>query len=122
MGKTISGATQKLVVDGTVIGREDGLTGFTLTPTTDNFTTTSEGVTVTQNAGGVALEGSFSVLETENTQTVFLGKNGLRQSLDWSRQDTPFLNKECVVLVEHAFEDRGPRRFNVTFFVDGEPT
>ena len=71
MGKTISGATQKLIVDGTVINREDGLTGFTLTPTTDNFTITSEGVTVTQNAGGVALEGSFSVLETEKYANCF---------------------------------------------------
>ena len=123
MARTNSGANQVLRVNGIRIEREDGLTNFSLTPTTDTYTTTSEGVTVAENAGGVALEGSFAVLETENTQEMFLGKNGSREELQWTLGvQTAIDDQVCVLLVEHTFEDRGPRRFNITFLVDGPPT
>lgn len=122
MADSRSGASQLLTIGGTQLTREDGVTGFRLNYDTAKFTTTSGGITSVQNEGRVAVGGSYNVLETERTMPLLLGKNGARINHTWNdglanRMDSA----ECICLVSRVFEDRGARRYQVAFTIDGDP-
>jgi len=117
-----SGSAQTLKVDSVTFDSLDGLSNVDLTPTTDTYTIAGGGIVTTHNAGGVMYSGGFSVVETEDSNQVLLGQNGARKTIVWNDGVAERLNAECILTVERVFEDRGPRRYNVTFMVDGELT
>ena len=123
MASSRSGASQTLTIGNTALQEEDNLQGFALNFDPATFDKTSGGVTTTENAGPVAVGGSFSCYETERTLPLLLGRNGARVDLTWTDgTDTPLDDKECILTVSRVFEDRGPRRFQVDFEVDGTPS
>ena len=123
MASTRSGAAQTLTIGTVALQPEDGLEGVTLTPSTDTYTVTSGGIERVANAGGVTVAGSFTCLETERTNGLLLGQNGARVKLTFARvSGKTDLAQQCVLTVSRNFEDRGARKFAVSFMVDGDPT
>ena len=119
MASTRSGSNQSLHIGNIALAQDDGLEGFTLNVEGDTIAVTSGGLSTVSNAGGIAGSGSFTCLETQNTNDALLGKNGARLILQWSVGGTQRLNANCILTVTRVFEDRGARKFNVDFLVDG---
>lgn len=123
MADSRSGAAQLLTVGGVALDETDNVQGFRLNYDPSTFSKSSGGVTSEQNAGPVAVGGSFRCYETDRTLPLFLGRNCDREDFAWTDgTDTPLNDKECVMLVGRTFEDRGARYFEITFAVDGSPT
>jgi len=115
-----SGAATELSITGATFGREDGLGAVSVNFDPSTFDVTSGGLMRTQNAGQVAVNGSFSVLETDNTNAGLLGKNGARTTLSYNDGVTQVIDAAQVILsVSESGESRGAVRFNVDFMVDG---
>jgi len=122
MASSRSGSNQTLRVGSTLLTRADGLESVSLTNTGDTISITSEGLTTVNNSGGTAHSGSFTCAETDNTNSVFLGKNGSRQRLEWTVGGTVQLYQFCILTISRMFVDRGVRQFQVDFVVDGQLT
>lgn len=123
MADSRSGSAQVLTFGGRTLTEEDNVQGFRLDFDPATFTKSSGGVTSEQNAGPVAVGGSFRCYETLNTVPVMLGKNGARQNMTWTDGTTTAVDdKEVIALIGRTLEDRGARYFDVTFAVDGSPS
>jgi len=123
MARGRSGSAQTMTVGVVELDTEAGLGPVSVALEPSEFEVTSGGLTRTQNAGQVAAEISFSVLETEVTNALFLGRNGARDTITWSDGATTVLDNAAVVLtVTRSMEARGPRRFEVEAMVDGSVT
>lgn len=123
MADSISGAGGELTIGSTTLQPEDGLGDWELIPNAATFDVVSGGLSTVEQAGPVAWSGSFSCLETERTNGVLLGRNSVRVNLKYEDTDgTDRLDAECVLGVTRTLEDRGARRFEVEFTVDGAPT
>lgn len=122
MAESISGAGGTLTIGGTALEAEDGLGDWELSPEAATFDVVSGGLSTVEQAGPVAWSGSFSCLETERTNGLLLGRNGARITLTYADgAGTLRLDAECCCGVARALEDRGARRFEVEFTVDGAP-
>lgn len=126
MADARSGAGQELKVGSYTFAQADGMTGVDLTFDTATFETTSAGLTSSENSGSVATSGSFACLETEGTAGALLGQNGARTTITWQRKDGDYVlgssskGANCILAVTRVFDDRGARRFEVAFTVDGD--
>ena len=122
MADTYSGAAQQLTIDGDSIdGVGTGFSGLTLTIDGESYDETSAGLTITNQSGYASATASFSVLEGEHMM-LMLGLHGSREEYVWTHRTGETLTFDAVASVDHVFEDRGPRRFNVSLEIDGAIT
>ena len=122
MASSVSGATGTLTIGSTELSGEDAVTAFDLTPNEPSADLTTGGMSLSFYGGSRSWSGSFSCAETENTNSVLLGQNGTRVALEYTAGSYTPLDATCVIQVTRAFDDRGLRRYEVSFTVDGSPT
>ena len=119
MADGISGAVQVLVMDDYTFTREDGLGAVSIDIEGSTFDVVSAGLMRSQNSGQASASMSFSVLETEATNKVLLGKNGKRSKFSYTAGSQIADNAIGIVTVSRVFEARGPRRYDVDVMFDG---
>ena len=123
MASSDAGSAQELTIGGTRIdGQGSGFTGLTLTPGDNTFEVTGGGLTTQHQTGSTAVSGSFGVTETSDNAATILGLHGARQPVVWTQRPAKPHMFTAVFTVSHTFEDRGARRFDVSFEVDGAIT
>lgn len=128
MADTRSGAGQILQVGDdndytTLSGPDHDFGGLELDFDPRTFTTESGGLSTERNAGSVVLTGSFTIGETEVTNAQFLGNNGIRKNLRWSKKSgAAGLQMSAILTISHTFTARDKRMYSVDVHIDGTPT
>lgn len=123
MSSTISGAGQTLTLGGVAMhGVGNGFSGLNFTRAAGSFDSVSGGLSFQSASGYVVIGGSFSVNETDTTETALLCQGGQRVACVWSDGATSPTTKnfEAIIEITRTANERGAIVFAVTLYVDGD--
>ena len=103
-----------------------GLDGFDQTATEESNEVGGGGASGVQGSGFVDATCSFTCDENATTVALFVTGRGKEFDYEWSREGTesgkPQQTGKFIAAVNHTFEARGKRRFEVTGEHNGAPT
>ena len=116
LGVGASGQTSTYVEIG---GTDHGLANLDISPEASTFSTTSGGLTSTNDGGHEVTTGSFSVNCDATTAAMFYGQNGRRAALRWNLGHGQ-KSAEAILEISRVYNPRAQVVFNVNLTVDGD--
>lgn len=124
MGSARSGAQQYLSVDSVVVSAVgNGFSGLDIPVDPATFTVVGGGLMTTRDGGTITASGSFTAVETETTNSAFLGANGKRSTIVWRPYGSGLQWAfDAIITRSRTFADRGERSYSVDILLDGAPT
>ncbi|MDE0002339.1 MAG: hypothetical protein OXQ29_06565 [Rhodospirillaceae bacterium] len=130
MADTRSGAGQVFAVETATAGTYETLSGpdhdfggfdDSFDPAT--FTTESGGLQTERNAGTMTRTGSFTIGETDTTNALFLGQNGIRRNIRWRKTaGVAGVQLSVILTISQTFTAVDKRMYSIDVHVDGAPT
>ena len=119
MATSRSGAAQTLTIDGVAMhGLASGFTGMTLGAVSGAVSTSSGGLTVSNDSGYRVRTGSFTVNEDSVRSPALHGQNGQRKEVVYN-DGSGAITFDAIITVSRSFNPRGARTFEVALAVDG---